>query len=94
VNPSTNIQPLRSRAERRHRQRGRDAARPQLRIVPVEPRGAPAATAGDVAADLAALVNAGLIVPVRDAAGEIRYRVVDPFDGSGDVDLGVGGGGQ
>src|SRR5271165_6636477 len=86
---STNAQPLRSRAERRHRQHIRDATRPALRIVPTGLREAPRVSAPELVADLAALIDAGLVEVARDDAGEIRYDVVDSFGGDGAVDLGA-----
>jgi hypothetical protein len=93
MNHSTETRSFRARAERRHRQRRRDATRPALRIVPIYGCRARDVAPEEVVADLAALIDAGLVTVVRDAAGAARYDVVDPLGPHG-VGFGMGGEGE
>jgi hypothetical protein len=92
LSPPTNQRPGRYAAVRRERQHWRQATHPRLRLVPADARRASRPPMTDLVADI--LVDAGFINIRREASGEVRYGVADPFAGDGAFGAGARGDGR
>jgi hypothetical protein len=87
VSPPTNQQPGRYGAVRRERQHRREATHLRLRLVPADARRASRPPMTDLVADI--VVDASFINIRREASGEVRYGVADPFAGDGAFGVGA-----
>jgi len=69
-----------------HPDRPDDSAAGTDRAADADVESAPGVDARQLLEDLSALVDAGLVVPLQGADGEVRVVPADPFDLYGEID--------